>query len=97
MGAHERFRFRFDRSYKDRNRVAIIAIAQCDGGVTQQTAMDLIRAGATALGIGAELIPHDAVRRRRSEQIVELARRFLGIVREARKLTAPAKELVARH
>jgi 2-dehydro-3-deoxyphosphogluconate aldolase/(4S)-4-hydroxy-2-oxoglutarate aldolase len=67
------------------------------GGVTQQTAMDLIRAGATALGIGAELIPHDAVRRRRSEQIVELARRFLGIVREARKLTAPAKELVARH
>jgi 2-dehydro-3-deoxyphosphogluconate aldolase / (4S)-4-hydroxy-2-oxoglutarate aldolase len=67
------------------------------GGVTQQTAMDLIRSGATALGIGAELIPHEAVRRRRSEQIVELARRFLGIVREARKLTAPVKELVARH
>jgi 2-dehydro-3-deoxyphosphogluconate aldolase/(4S)-4-hydroxy-2-oxoglutarate aldolase len=67
------------------------------GGVTQQTAMDLIRSGATALGIGAELIPHEAVRRRRSEQIAELARRFLGIVREARKLTAPVKELVARH
>ena len=66
------------------------------GGVTQQTASDLIRAGATALGIGAELIPREAVRRRRAEQIVELARRFLGIVREARKLAPPAKELVAR-
>jgi len=66
------------------------------GGVTQQTASDLIRAGATALGIGGELIPHEAVRRRRVEQIVELARRFLHLVREARKLAAPAKELVAR-
>jgi 2-dehydro-3-deoxyphosphogluconate aldolase / (4S)-4-hydroxy-2-oxoglutarate aldolase len=66
------------------------------GGVTQQTALDLIRSGATALGIGGELIPHEAVRRRRSEQIVELARRFLHLVREARKLAAPAKELVAR-
>jgi 2-dehydro-3-deoxyphosphogluconate aldolase / (4S)-4-hydroxy-2-oxoglutarate aldolase len=66
------------------------------GGVTQQTASDLIRAGATALGIGSELIPRDAVRHRRAEQIVELARRFLSIVRVARKLSAPAKELVAR-
>ncbi len=65
------------------------------GGVTQQTASDLIRAGATALGIGGELIPHEAVRRRRAEQIVELARRFLHIVREARKLAPPAKEFVA--
>jgi 2-dehydro-3-deoxyphosphogluconate aldolase/(4S)-4-hydroxy-2-oxoglutarate aldolase len=67
------------------------------GGVTQQTALDLIRAGATALGIGAELVPREAVRRRRAEQIVELAKRFLSLVREARKLIAPAKELVARH
>jgi 2-dehydro-3-deoxyphosphogluconate aldolase/(4S)-4-hydroxy-2-oxoglutarate aldolase len=67
------------------------------GGVTQQTALAMIRAGATALGIGGELIPHEAVRRRRAEQITELARRFLSLVREARKLAAPAKELVARH
>jgi 2-dehydro-3-deoxyphosphogluconate aldolase/(4S)-4-hydroxy-2-oxoglutarate aldolase len=67
------------------------------GGVTQQTASAMIRAGATALGIGGELIPHEAVRRRRAEQITELARRFLSLVREARKLVAPAKELVARH
>ena len=65
------------------------------GGVTQQTASDLIRAGATALGIGSELIPREAIRHRRAEQIVELARRFLNIVRAARKLAAPAKEFVA--
>jgi 2-dehydro-3-deoxyphosphogluconate aldolase/(4S)-4-hydroxy-2-oxoglutarate aldolase len=66
------------------------------GGVTQQTASDMIRAGATALGIGSELIPREAIRLQRAEQIVELARRFLGIVRAARKLAPPAKELVAR-
>jgi len=66
------------------------------GGVTQQTAMDLIRAGATALGIGGELIPPEAVRRRRAEQIVELARRFLSLVREARKWAPPVSELAAR-
>lgn len=65
------------------------------GGVTQQTASDLIRAGATALGIGNELIPRDAIRHRRTEQIVELARRFLSIVRAARKIAAPARELIA--
>jgi 2-dehydro-3-deoxyphosphogluconate aldolase/(4S)-4-hydroxy-2-oxoglutarate aldolase len=65
------------------------------GGVTQQTASDLIRAGATALGIGSDLIPREAIRHRRADQIVELARRFLNIVRAARKLAAPAKEFVA--
>ncbi len=66
------------------------------GGVTQQTASELIRAGATALGIGTELIPREAIRLRRAEQIHELARRFLAIVREARKLAAPGKEFAAR-
>ena len=66
------------------------------GGVTQQTASDMIRAGATALGIGNELIPRDAIRHRRREQIVELARRFLSIVRAARKIAPPARELAAR-
>jgi 2-dehydro-3-deoxyphosphogluconate aldolase/(4S)-4-hydroxy-2-oxoglutarate aldolase len=66
------------------------------GGVTQQTASDMIRSGATALGIGGELIPREAIRLRRAEQIVELARRFLSIVRAARKLASPAKELAAR-
>jgi len=41
------------------------------------------------------LIPREAIRHRRAEQIVKLARRFLSIVRAARKLAAPAKEFVA--
>ncbi len=54
------------------------------GGVNQTTAANFIRSGATALGIGAELIPHEALRVRRDEQIQELARRFLAIVKGAR-------------
>ncbi|HUJ21379.1 MAG TPA: bifunctional 4-hydroxy-2-oxoglutarate aldolase/2-dehydro-3-deoxy-phosphogluconate aldolase [Bryobacteraceae bacterium] len=54
------------------------------GGVTQQSAANFIRAGATALGIGAELIPYEALRRRHDEQVHELARRFLNMVKAAR-------------
>jgi 2-dehydro-3-deoxyphosphogluconate aldolase / (4S)-4-hydroxy-2-oxoglutarate aldolase len=54
------------------------------GGVNQQTATNFILAGASALGVGAELIPRDALRFRHEDQIRELARRFLLMVREAR-------------
>jgi 2-dehydro-3-deoxyphosphogluconate aldolase / (4S)-4-hydroxy-2-oxoglutarate aldolase len=54
------------------------------GGVNQQTATNFILAGASALGVGAELIPRDALRFRQEDQIRELARRFLSMVREAR-------------
>ena len=54
------------------------------GGVNQQTAGDFIRAGAVALGIGGELIPHDAIQGRQEHWIGELARRFLHMVKEAR-------------
>ena len=54
------------------------------GGVTQVTAVNFILAGAAALGIGSELIPRDAVRRRQADWIHELARRFAGMVKEAR-------------
>jgi 2-dehydro-3-deoxyphosphogluconate aldolase/(4S)-4-hydroxy-2-oxoglutarate aldolase len=54
------------------------------GGVNQQTAGDFILAGATALGIGGELIPHEAIQRRQEHRIGELARRFLAIVKESR-------------
>jgi 2-dehydro-3-deoxyphosphogluconate aldolase/(4S)-4-hydroxy-2-oxoglutarate aldolase len=54
------------------------------GGVNQQTAADFIDAGAVALGIGNELVPHQAVRHRRADWIAELSRRFLGMVRRAR-------------
>jgi 2-dehydro-3-deoxyphosphogluconate aldolase / (4S)-4-hydroxy-2-oxoglutarate aldolase len=54
------------------------------GGVNQQTAANFILAGATALGIGAELIPKEALMRRQETWIGELARRFTGIIRDAR-------------
>jgi 2-dehydro-3-deoxyphosphogluconate aldolase / (4S)-4-hydroxy-2-oxoglutarate aldolase len=54
------------------------------GGVNQQTAASFILAGASALGIGAELIPREALELRKEGQIFELARRFLSIVKEAR-------------
>jgi 2-dehydro-3-deoxyphosphogluconate aldolase / (4S)-4-hydroxy-2-oxoglutarate aldolase len=54
------------------------------GGVNQQTAANFILAGAAALGIGAELVPQEALRWRKEEQIRELARRFLSIVKFGR-------------
>ncbi len=54
------------------------------GGVTQLTAGNFILAGAAALGIGSDLIPHEALRHRQVDWIHELARRFLGMVKEAR-------------
>jgi 2-dehydro-3-deoxyphosphogluconate aldolase / (4S)-4-hydroxy-2-oxoglutarate aldolase len=59
------------------------------GGVTQQTASGYILAGATAIGVGTELIPPDAIAHRESERIQELARRFVRFVKDARKRLAP--------
>ncbi len=54
------------------------------GGVNQQTAANFIRAGATALGIGVELIPKEALRDHRDSQIRELSHRFMELVKDAR-------------
>lgn len=54
------------------------------GGVNDQTVGAFILAGATAVGIGTELVPQEAMRLRRDTQIRELARRFLGKISEAR-------------
>lgn len=54
------------------------------GGVDQQTAEEFIVAGASAIGVGTELIPTEAIRRRQSKRIQELAFRFREFVREAR-------------
>jgi 2-dehydro-3-deoxyphosphogluconate aldolase/(4S)-4-hydroxy-2-oxoglutarate aldolase len=54
------------------------------GGVDQQTATSFIVAGATALGVGSELIPRDAVEKRQDHRIHELARRFLSFVKNGR-------------
>ena len=58
------------------------------GGVNQETAADFILAGAAALGIGGRLIPRAAIEHRQPEQISELARRFLRIVKTARNKTS---------
>jgi len=66
--------------------VAFIA----SGGVKQQNAGDFIRAGASALGIGEHLVPHEAVSKRNVTWIHELTGRFIGMVTEARKNSAHA-------
>jgi 2-dehydro-3-deoxyphosphogluconate aldolase/(4S)-4-hydroxy-2-oxoglutarate aldolase len=54
------------------------------GGVNQQTAGAFILAGASAVGVGGDLIPRSAIELRQPERIRELARRFLALVRTAR-------------
>jgi 2-dehydro-3-deoxyphosphogluconate aldolase / (4S)-4-hydroxy-2-oxoglutarate aldolase len=55
------------------------------GGVNQLNAYNFILAGAVALGIGGELIPREAIRRRQPDRIGELARRFKNAVSSARE------------
>ncbi len=55
------------------------------GGVSLKTAADFIKAGAMALGVGADLVDTKALREGRDEVITERAREFLEIVREARQ------------
>jgi 2-dehydro-3-deoxyphosphogluconate aldolase/(4S)-4-hydroxy-2-oxoglutarate aldolase len=62
------------------------------GGVNQHTATNFILAGATAIGVGNELIPPDAIEQRESARIRELARRFLGFVKDGRDRLPPQKE-----
>jgi 2-dehydro-3-deoxyphosphogluconate aldolase / (4S)-4-hydroxy-2-oxoglutarate aldolase len=54
------------------------------GGVNLQTAKDFIRAGAAALGVGADLVDPVALRRGEAATITERTRQFLTLVREAR-------------
>jgi 2-dehydro-3-deoxyphosphogluconate aldolase/(4S)-4-hydroxy-2-oxoglutarate aldolase len=62
------------------------------GGVNQQTATHFIMAGATAIGVGNELIPPEAIEMRESARIRELARRFTVFVKEGRDRLPPSKE-----
>ncbi len=55
------------------------------GGVTLQTAGDFIKAGASALGVGTDLVDVKALREGRGNLITERARRFLEIVKESRE------------
>src|SRR5438067_1350893 len=55
------------------------------GGVSLKTAADFIRAGASALGVGADLVDLKALAGGQAEVITERARQFVEIVREARQ------------
>jgi 2-dehydro-3-deoxyphosphogluconate aldolase/(4S)-4-hydroxy-2-oxoglutarate aldolase len=54
------------------------------GGVSVATAGDYIRAGAVALGVGAELVDIDAIRAGKDEVLTERARALRAAVQEAR-------------
>jgi 2-dehydro-3-deoxyphosphogluconate aldolase/(4S)-4-hydroxy-2-oxoglutarate aldolase len=69
-------------------RIPLIAA----GGIDQQTASKYILAGAVALGVGRDLIPGEAIRRRQEGRIHELARRYVGFVKSAREGKLPGRE-----
>src|SRR5881296_2773795 len=54
------------------------------GGVNLSTAAEFIEAGAVALGVGGELVQAEALKSNKPEIIVENARKFLAIVKQAR-------------
>jgi 2-dehydro-3-deoxyphosphogluconate aldolase/(4S)-4-hydroxy-2-oxoglutarate aldolase len=62
------------------------------GGVNQKTAANFILAGASAIGVGGELIPREAIEMRQADRIHELARRFVGFVKSARVRLAGVKK-----
>lgn len=54
------------------------------GGVSLTTAADFIKAGASALGVGTDLVDVKAIRAGNAQIVTDRARQFLEIVREAR-------------
>jgi 2-dehydro-3-deoxyphosphogluconate aldolase/(4S)-4-hydroxy-2-oxoglutarate aldolase len=54
------------------------------GGVNLQTAADFIKAGSTALGVGADLVDLKALREGQDALLTERARKLVEIVRTAR-------------
>jgi 2-dehydro-3-deoxyphosphogluconate aldolase/(4S)-4-hydroxy-2-oxoglutarate aldolase len=55
------------------------------GGVNQQTAGKYLAAGASAVGIGTDLVPPRAIEIREAEWIEELARRYVQTVQQLRQ------------
>lgn len=54
------------------------------GGVSLESVGDYIRAGATALGVGSDLVDVQALREKREDQITQRARQYLQAVQHAR-------------
>ncbi len=55
------------------------------GGVNLETAADYIRAGASALGVGGEMVSKDALKARDGDVISKLSALFVDLVRDARR------------
>ena len=54
------------------------------GGVSLKTAQDFIKAGASALGVGTDLVDVKAIREGNPQVVTERAQQFIELVREAR-------------
>lgn len=54
------------------------------GGVTLTTAADFLHAGASALGVGTDLVNPVAIARGEAQTITETARRYLQVIAQAR-------------
>lgn len=68
------------------------------GGVSLSTAAEFIEAGAVALGVGGECVQAEALKAGKPEIIVENARKFLAIVKEARaRMTAASAAAKGSH
>src|ERR1035438_8227779 len=65
-------------------------LAMANRFISDQLFADTDGAGASAIGVGKELITYEAIRHRKSEWILELAHRFMAIVKNARAHTQSA-------
>jgi 2-dehydro-3-deoxyphosphogluconate aldolase/(4S)-4-hydroxy-2-oxoglutarate aldolase len=54
------------------------------GGVSLKTAQDFIKAGASALGVGTDLVDVKAIREGNAQVVTDRAKEFIELVREAR-------------
>jgi 2-dehydro-3-deoxyphosphogluconate aldolase/(4S)-4-hydroxy-2-oxoglutarate aldolase len=54
------------------------------GGVSLKTAADFVKAGASALGVGTDLVDVKAIREGNAQLVTERAQEFVRLVREAR-------------
>ena len=55
------------------------------GGVSLKTAQDFIKAGASALGVGTDLVDVKAIRAGDPQVVTDRAKQFIELVREARE------------
>jgi 2-dehydro-3-deoxyphosphogluconate aldolase / (4S)-4-hydroxy-2-oxoglutarate aldolase len=55
------------------------------GGVNLETAQEFLRAGASALGVGGELILKDALKARDRQRLRDLAGKYVAIVKKSRE------------